>query len=253
MREVCGSLRSEAGKEYSSEVKRFTQETSLMDEQIEKLKAGHEQCADLLTTTNEAELVARSSDILNLFYGARDVIEHPVTSWRSPELLNLKDDITDEVIGDIMAPLVGSLCTIDQGIMLNKDEPQEDDKTASTCKKASEGWTNTNTPVIGTGEDISENESSSDGDFVKVKPGDEIDPSNSPGQKKELDPRAVKAKMIAKWTVKSSVTGMFRRCSFFRKKFAWKLVNWFCSNGSTSSAGYFLIPLWKPTVQTPCK
>ena len=61
-----------------------------MDEQIEKLKAGHEECVDLLTTANEAELVARSSDILNLFYGARDVIEHPVTSWRSPETAELE-------------------------------------------------------------------------------------------------------------------------------------------------------------------
>ena len=185
----------------------------MFDEQIEKLQTGHKKCIDLLTTANEAELVAKSADILNLFYSARDVSEHPVTSWRSPELLNLKDDITDEVIGDIMAPLVGSLCTIDQGITLTKDQPQEEDQSASaSAKKASEGWTNTTntTPVIGTGEDVSENESSSDGDFVKVKPGDEVDPTGSPGPKrKELDPRAVKAKMIAKWSVKSSVTGKF--------------------------------------------
>ena len=113
-----------------------------------------------------------------------------------------------------MAPLVGSLCTIDQGITLTKETSQEQDQSASiSAKKASEGWTNTTStaPMIGTGEDVSENESSSDGDFVKVKPGDEVDPTGSPtgSKKKELDPRAVKAKMIAKWSVKSSVTGKF--------------------------------------------
>ncbi len=40
VKEVCGTLRSEAGKEYSSEVKRFTQEVATINEQIEKLKVG---------------------------------------------------------------------------------------------------------------------------------------------------------------------------------------------------------------------
>ncbi len=207
VKEVCGTLRSEAGKEYSSEVKRFTQEVTTIEEQIEKLKVGNKQCSDLLTTAKEAELVARSNEILNLFYSARDVTENPVTSWRSPELLNLKDDITDEVIGDIMAPLVGSLCTIDQNILTTTEEPAEEIPTTTTAKKASEGWTNDTTlPTTGT-EDLSENESSSDGDFVKVKPGEDGDLVGESNQKKELDPRAVKAKMVAKWSVKSSVTG----------------------------------------------
>ncbi len=186
------------------------------------VQVGNNQCADLLQTAKEAELVTRSSEILNLFYSARDVTENPVTSWRSPELLNLKDDITDEVIGDIMAPLVGSLCTIDQKITTIEEEKQEEEASTSTgpsAKSASEGWSGTAagggtaaaaTPG-GATEDVSENESSSDGDFVKVKPGEETDPAAAGGgaapEKKELDPRAVKAKMVAKWSVKSSVTG----------------------------------------------
>ncbi len=210
VKEVCGALRSEAGKEYSAEIKKFNQEVTTVNDQARKLEVSHTACIDLLKHGNEADLVLKSNQILNVFYSARDVTENPLTSWRSPELLNLKDDITDEVIGDIISPLVGSLCTIDIRITVPQKEagPLQ---AATTGGAKREGWETIANPsqssAQGTG-DLSENDSSSEGDFVKVKAAEEIEGSEGTKSPKKDDPRCVKARMVAKWSPKSSVTGL---------------------------------------------
>ena len=53
-----------------------------------------------------------------MFYAARDIKENPITSWKSPELLVVKEDISDEIVDEIISPLLGNLCIIDRGIAL---------------------------------------------------------------------------------------------------------------------------------------